>query len=137
MAAHFARHGYATFYAGKYLNQYNGGGAAAAAATPPGWSHWYGLHGNSRYTNFTLSENGRARHYANGEYLTDRLADLVCEFVGNRTAAGGPFLAMVAPPAAHAPFEPARRHRERFGDVELLRTAAFNRPSDGELGEFD
>lgn len=37
-----------------------------------------------------------------------------------------PFLAVVAPPAAHEPFTPAKRHASFFGNVTALRTPNFN-----------
>ena len=40
--------GYATFYAGKYLNQYGAAGAGGLGHVPPGWDLWAGLKGNSR-----------------------------------------------------------------------------------------
>lgn len=126
LPVYFQRRGYQTFYAGKYLNRYT------ANAVPAGWSQWFGLHGNSRYRNFTLTENGVRRSYTNGEYLTDVLADLASQFVRNQTAQE-PFVALVAPPSAHAPFEPAERHSGRFADVPLLQTGSFNRAS-GKLG---
>lgn len=58
--------GYDTFFAGKYLNEY------FSASIPPGWSQWFGLHGNSRYYNFTVTENGKVATYTN-EYFTDYL----------------------------------------------------------------
>ncbi|KXJ04436.1 N-acetylglucosamine-6-sulfatase, partial [Exaiptasia diaphana] len=49
---------YTTFFAGKYLNQYGKKEAGGPQHVPPGWDNWYGLVGNSRYYNYTLSVNG-------------------------------------------------------------------------------
>lgn len=40
---------------------------------PPGYTAWYGLHGNSKYYNYTLNENGVLKNYSDREeeYLTD------------------------------------------------------------------
>lgn len=40
---------------------------------PPGYSDWHGLHGNSKYYNYTLNENGQLKSYGDREedYLTD------------------------------------------------------------------
>lgn len=61
------KRGYRTFYAGKYLNKYEG------HEVPPGYSDWHGLHGNSKYYNYTLNENGQLKSYGDREedYLTD------------------------------------------------------------------
>lgn len=63
------QHGYRTFFAGKYLNEYY------SERVPKGFDSWYGLHGNSIYYNYTLNENGRLKHYQN-IYLTDLLVTL-------------------------------------------------------------
>lgn len=95
--------GYNTFYAGKYLNQVCNqafwcvGGSMMkfehavklinlflfswssqkyrSKDIPPGFTDWYGLHGNSKYYNYTLNENGTLKHFGDQEqeYLTDVL----------------------------------------------------------------
>lgn len=111
--------GYSTFFAGKYLNQYEG------KEVPPGWHEFYGLHGNSRYYNYTLRENEKNVSYSN-VYLTDLLRGKVVNFLKSRTTSSLPFFAMVAPPAPHAPFTPADRHRNAFKEVRAIRTPNFN-----------
>ncbi|XP_065363312.1 N-acetylglucosamine-6-sulfatase-like [Calliphora vicina] len=110
--------GYTNFFAGKYLNQYQG------AEVPAGWQEFYGLHGNSRYYNYTLRENSRNVSYSN-VYLTDLLRTKVLSFL-NSHRKQSPFFAMVAPPAPHAPYTPAKRHRNAFQGVHALRTPNFN-----------
>lgn len=58
------QNGYSTFFAGKYLNEYDGD------EVPPGWSDWFGLVGNSKYYNYLLNENGIVHSYTD-KYLTD------------------------------------------------------------------
>jgi N-acetylglucosamine-6-sulfatase len=75
--------GYETFYAGKYLNEYHG------KAVPPGWDHWAGLIGNSRYYNYTLNMNGKLVEHGNDyvkDYLTDQLGHFAWEFLDNRSS---------------------------------------------------
>jgi N-acetylglucosamine-6-sulfatase len=79
--------GYRTFYAGKYLNEYD------AKEQPPGWSEWAGLKGNSRYRDFLLNENGRLVTYGGDSYLTDVLANKTNEFLARTST---PFFAMVS-----------------------------------------
>ncbi|KAH8402453.1 hypothetical protein KR009_012038, partial [Drosophila setifemur] len=122
-------HGYNTFFAGKYLNQFSG------EEKPPGWSEFHGLIGNSRYYNYTLLENLRKVHYES-TYLTDLLCNRTVDFLRNATQVREengdrqPFFAMVAPPAPHAPFTPAPRHDGVFSDLKALRTPSFNLPKD-------
>uniref|UniRef100_A0A182PNF8 Sulfatase N-terminal domain-containing protein n=1 Tax=Anopheles epiroticus TaxID=199890 RepID=A0A182PNF8_9DIPT len=110
--------GYETFFAGKYLNEY------FSSTVPPGWSQWFGLHGNSRYSNFTVTENGIATKYYT-EYFTDYLNTKTTNFLKNITAEQR-FFAMVAPPAPHAPFTPADRHKDLFPEVKAIKTPNFN-----------
>uniref|UniRef100_A0A8D8MLH6 N-acetylglucosamine-6-sulfatase n=1 Tax=Culex pipiens TaxID=7175 RepID=A0A8D8MLH6_CULPI len=121
VAALLAKSGYSTFYAGKYLNEYH------SDRVPSGWTQWYGLHGNSRYYNYTLNENGQIKFYQD-EYLTDLLKTRTLEFITSIDATKTPFFAMVAPPAPHAPFTAADRHQHLFPDVEALKTKNFNLP---------
>ncbi|KAH8319995.1 hypothetical protein KR074_011007, partial [Drosophila pseudoananassae] len=130
---HLQRRGYTTFFAGKYLNQYPG------SLTPVGWHHFYGLHGNSRYYNYTLRENTYNVHY-DKVYLTDLLRDRAVDFLKLATQSKNksdetdedvrPFFAMITPPAAHAPFTPAPRHNGVFDKINALRTPSFNKPVD-------
>ena len=117
--------GYRNFFAGKYLNQYKG------ANVPPGWHEFYGLHGNSRYYNYTLRENSHNVSYSN-TYLTDLLGTKLIKFL-NSPNITMPFFALVAPPAPHAPYTPAERHRNAYSGVKALRTPNFNKISKGEL----
>ncbi|XP_067635791.1 N-acetylglucosamine-6-sulfatase-like [Eurosta solidaginis] len=111
--------GYETFFAGKYLNEFYG------ERVPHGWTHFYGLHGNSRYYNYTLRENSKNVSYTD-TYLTDLLRDKALGFLKARNRQK-PFFAMIAPPASHAPFTPAERHRGAFANIKALRTPNFNR----------
>ncbi|XP_073828460.1 N-acetylglucosamine-6-sulfatase-like [Musca autumnalis] len=111
--------GYTTFYAGKYLNAYHGG------EVPPGWRHFYGLHGNSVYYNFTLRENDLNVSYSN-VYLTDLLRDKALDFLDNKNK-DVPFLALIAPPAPHQPSTPAERHKGIFKGTKAKRTPSFNK----------
>lgn len=42
---------------------------------PPGWTRWVGLHGNSKYYNYTLSIDGRRTYFGN-HYLTNVLVSI-------------------------------------------------------------
>ncbi|XP_062560664.1 N-acetylglucosamine-6-sulfatase-like [Armigeres subalbatus] len=112
--------GYQTFYAGKYLNEYY------SEVVPPGWDDWHGLHGNSRYYNYTLNENGQKVSFTD-EYLTDVLSNRIVNFISN-IKPGTPFFAMVAPPAPHEPFTAAERHQNMFLNETAPRTMNYNLP---------
>ncbi|XP_077292530.1 N-acetylglucosamine-6-sulfatase-like [Arctopsyche grandis] len=122
---------YKTFYAGKYLNEYGKNKAGGPLHVPLGWNEWRGLIGNSKYYNFTLSHNGDAISYENGEYLTDIITNEALEFMDSEYKMGllDPMLIVLAPPAPHAPFTPALRHRNAFEDLHVKETPNFNIPA--------
>ncbi|KAH8245860.1 hypothetical protein KR038_005883, partial [Drosophila bunnanda] len=122
------QHGYNTFYAGKYMNEYKG------EQVPRGWNEFHGLHGNSRYYNYTLRENANNIYYKT-TYLTDLLSNRTADFLRRASQQAGsedrkPFFAMVAPPAAHQPFTPAPRHAGVFSKTKAVRTPSFNQPTE-------
>ena len=125
--------GYRTMYAGKYLNQYGRPDAGGVSHVPPGWDWWIGLVGNSRYYNYTLSINGKAKHHGDHfatDYLTDVIRRRAISFLDKMYKSqkdDSPFLMMLAPPAAHAPFTPAPENKEKFTNITAPRTEAFNR----------
>ncbi|KAL0867806.1 hypothetical protein ABMA27_008508 [Loxostege sticticalis] len=116
--------GYNTFYAGKYLNQYGVKEAGGPEVVPPGWSEWHGLVGNSVYYNYTMSNNG-VPTYSTDLYLTDVIRDLSISYIENQTESQ-PFLMVLAPPAPHQPFTPARRHEGVYSNVTAVRHPNFN-----------
>ncbi|XP_051174847.1 N-acetylglucosamine-6-sulfatase-like [Leptopilina boulardi] len=122
--------GYRTFYAGKYLNQY-GSETSGGLRKPPGWDHWYALIGNSKYYNYSLSINGTKRKYGNQpeDYLTDVIKQYAIDFI-NIQSNNTPFLMVLAPPAAHSPFNPAPRHNDKYKYIQAKRTLSFNNLED-------
>jgi len=124
--------GYKTMYAGKYLNQYGNSKAGGVAHVPPGWDWWVGLAGNSRYYNYTLSVNGKAKHHGDDyakDYLTDVIRRYSIKFLNTMSQSkdDSPFLMMLAPPACHSPFTPAPQHQKKFSNTTAPRTDVFNR----------
>eukprot|EP00485_Elphidium_margaritaceum_P025151 CAMPEP_0202718666 /NCGR_PEP_ID=MMETSP1385-20130828/124302_1 /ASSEMBLY_ACC=CAM_ASM_000861 /TAXON_ID=933848 /ORGANISM="Elphidium margaritaceum" /LENGTH=75 /DNA_ID=CAMNT_0049381495 /DNA_START=1 /DNA_END=224 /DNA_ORIENTATION=+ len=75
MAVHLHALGYTTFYSGKYLNQYGIPMANGPQHIPPGFDHWYGLIGNSRYYNYSISNNGVLEEHGD-DYAKDYYTDL-------------------------------------------------------------
>ncbi|XP_011315423.1 N-acetylglucosamine-6-sulfatase [Fopius arisanus] len=123
--------GYTTFYAGKYLNEYGSRAAGGAQYVPPGWDWWYGLVGNSKYYDYSLSINGSAKTYGHSpnDYLTDVIKQFAVTFINGRNSNSGPFLMVLAPPAPHEPWTPAARHNDRYKNQKAKRTPNFNSPS--------
>ena len=109
--------GYETFFSGKYLNQYGAPGAGGVEHVPPGWDKWVGLVGNSRYYNYTISNDG-AKEVHGDNYATDYLTDVVknhtINFIRSQANLGKPFFAMASVPACHSPHEPAPQYAFHF-----------------------
>lgn len=134
-ATYLSSVGYKTMYAGKYLNQYGEKHGGGVEHIPPGWDSWAGLVGNSRYYNYTLSNNGKEETHGDNytvDYLTDVIRRKAIKFLDHFTKikSSDPFMMVLSPPACHAPFTPAPQYKERFKDRAAPRTPAFNRNKD-------
>ena len=125
--------GYRTMFCGKYLNSY-GLGDPFPSQVPPGWNEWFALVGNSKYWNYSVSDEGVEVKFGSingaGDYLTDNLARRAVKFI--KTASAKPFFLWISPPAAHTPFAPALRHIGTWGRVPLLHSPAFNASVEGK-----
>lgn len=121
MPAILNAHGYETFFAGKYLNQY------FSKDVPVGYDAFYGLHGNSRYYNYTLNENGNLVHYMDEaeDYLTNVIRNHAMNFLSERNKSK-PFFALLSVPSCHQPFTPEDKYKDRFGNLTIPRTKNFN-----------
>eukprot|EP01147_Barroeca_monosierra_P008980 gene8980-1313_t len=124
LAVHMKAAGYRTLYAGKYLNNYFGD------YIPPGWTDWYGLHGNSRYYNYTMQNNNKTEKHGDKydeDYLTDVLARRALQFL-NETShdAQHPFLLWIGTPSAHASFTPAPQYVDSVTEIKAPRTPNYN-----------
>ncbi|KAG8137789.1 hypothetical protein E2320_003736 [Naja naja] len=98
--------GYQTFFAGKYLNEEK----------------------NSKYYNYTLSVNGKARRHGMNysmDYLTDVLANMSLDFLEYKSSFE-PFFMMIATPAPHSPWIAAPQYKKSFENVSAPRNSNFN-----------
>ncbi|XP_033752610.1 N-acetylglucosamine-6-sulfatase-like [Pecten maximus] len=120
--------GYTTFFAGKYLNRYGNKHAGGVKHVPPGWTHWNGLVGNSKYYNYSLSVDGVEEKHGDDydkDYFTDVINRKATAFLNS--APHAPFFMMLATPSAHAPFTPAPQYRDHFSQVRAPRNGSFNK----------
>ncbi|XP_015208811.2 N-acetylglucosamine-6-sulfatase isoform X1 [Lepisosteus oculatus] len=119
---------YQTFFAGKYLNEYGNSEAGGIDHVPPGWDHWFGLEKNSKYYNYTLSVNGKARKHGENyskDYLTDVLANASLNFLEYKSSSR-PFFLMISTPAPHSPWTAAPQYEKSFAGVRAPREANFD-----------
>ncbi|EDQ91111.1 uncharacterized protein MONBRDRAFT_849, partial [Monosiga brevicollis MX1] len=142
-ATHLHDAGYYTSYAGKYLNDYALPGSPncthetpeACAAIPPGWDRWLGLFGNSKYYNYTVSDDGvpvdHGDDYTN-DYFPDLVANRTIGFIyeAARVAPDRPILAVNAWPTPHGPHPPAPWAAGRYAGYQAPRTPSYNASSE-------
>ncbi|XP_014217963.1 N-acetylglucosamine-6-sulfatase-like, partial [Copidosoma floridanum] len=85
--------------------------AGGVSRIPPGWDKWYGLVGNSKYYDYSLSVDGVEKKYrtSSNDYLTDVIKNFALDYISSQKK-DQPFLMVLAPPAPHEPFVPAARH---------------------------
>jgi len=120
--------GYQTLYAGKYMNMYGLPEAGGTEQVPVGWDSWYGLVGNSKFYNYTLSVNGVAEKHGDNyedDYFTDLVHRRALEFLDNRDESK-PLLMVLGTPASHAPFTPAPQYANEFADMKAPRIPSYN-----------
>lgn len=135
-ATHLKKAGYKTGYVGKYLNQYGlKKSPGGPAHIPPGWDHWFGLVGNSKYYNYNVSNNGVSEHHG-GDYATDYFTDLIknnsVQFLKQtmKESPSSPFLLVAATPAPHGPFTPAPQYSHVYDGKLAPRTPNWNHHSE-------
>ncbi|XP_062862609.1 N-acetylglucosamine-6-sulfatase [Trichomycterus rosablanca] len=119
---------YQTFFAGKYMNEYGSKEAGGVEHVPPGWVHWSALEKNSKYYNYTLSENGHAQKHGQNyseDYLTDVLANKSIDFLQSKSNYW-PFFMMISTPAPHSPWTAAPQYENQFSNIKAQRDPSFN-----------
>ncbi|XP_064385928.1 N-acetylglucosamine-6-sulfatase-like [Halichondria panicea] len=119
--------GYKTGFFGKYLNNY---GLPASGVgpehIPPGWSTWFGLIGNSKYYDYSVSNNGvleKHGHSYEKDYFTDLVRNHSVQFI--KASTDSPFFAYIATPAPHRDAEPAPQYANVFKGKVAPRTASY------------
>eukprot|EP00756_Hemistasia_phaeocysticola_P012800 Hpha_TRINITY_DN1522_c0_g1::TRINITY_DN1522_c0_g1_i1::g.57137::m.57137/K01137/GNS; N-acetylglucosamine-6-sulfatase len=120
---------YQTFYAGKYLNNYGQKSVGGTARIPPGWDQWYGLVGNSKYYDYTVSNQGVAEKHGSDyatDYFTDRVANRSLAFLEEQLEASKPFFMMLGTPASHGPNTPAPQYSETYAGMRAPRLPSYN-----------
>ena len=114
--------GYRTGFFGKYLDSYQSG--ALSGYVPPGWDRWMAFV-HSGFFDYGLTIDGEVKRFGSSpaDYSTDVLAERTDAFI-RRT--GGPFFAIFAPAAPHAPATPAPTDAGLFSDLPAWSPPSFN-----------
>ena len=128
VATYMQAAGYATHFAGKYLNDYGDPSVGGVAHVPKGWTNWQGLVGNSVYYHYTLSDNGVAERHA-----ADPAADYLPAVILNKTfafidaaPAGAPLFMVMSTPSCHGPQDAEPQYQGAFEGRGAPRTPAFH-----------
>ncbi len=107
--------GYETAFIGKW---HMGG---AHDDPRPGFDHWISFRGQGNYLppgpRYTLNVNGE-RVKQKG-YITDELTDYAIDWLETQSEADEPFFLYLSHKAVHSNFTPAKRHEDRYKDVDL------------------
>jgi N-acetylglucosamine-6-sulfatase len=72
--------------------------------------------------------NNTRRHFGHkdSDYLTTVIGQLASEFLANNVLRNRPFLAVLAPPAPHAPYIPEAQYMQDYSNLSVPRTDAYN-----------
>ncbi len=85
----------------------------------PGFDHWVSFAGQGRYLDPTLNINNRHQTFTG--YTTDVLTDQALAWLERGRDADQPFFLYLSFKAVHYPFQPAERHRGRYGQAAVKR----------------
>jgi N-acetylglucosamine-6-sulfatase len=114
--------GYSTFYAGKFLNGYQG-----TTHVPPGWDTWYAFSDRRpNETSYTVNENGTLKTYSQAQqhetyYLRDRTEGFI-----HSHAEKGPWFAWVSTHAPHPPITVAPEFQNSYDNVQMPKPPSYN-----------
>jgi N-acetylglucosamine-6-sulfatase len=86
-------------------------------APRPGFDHWASFKGQGTYFNPILNINDNRRQFEG--YTTDVLTDQALEWLEDGRDNSRPFFLYLSFKAVHYPFQPAKRHRGRYGKAEV------------------
>ena len=85
----------------------------------PGFDHWVSFAGQGRYFDPTLNINNKRQTFKG--YTTDVLTDQALSWLDKGRDTDQPFFLYLSFKAVHYPFQPAERHRGRYGQAAVKR----------------
>lgn len=95
---------------------------------PVGYDEFYGLHGNSKYYNYSLTANGEIEKHGDDpdeDYYPIVIRKQAKEFLSKQTKEK-PFMAMISMPSCHEPFTPEEKYKDSLANLTAPRSASFN-----------
>lgn len=106
------RQGYATGFFGKW---HMGGDSDEPR---PGFNQWVSFKGQGVYYNPELNINGKRVKYSDSAYVTEVLTDLSIDWL-KKQKKDQPFFMYLSHKAVHAEFQPAKRDKGRYSDIQI------------------
>lgn len=88
-------------------------------APQPGFNKWVSFKGQGVYYNPVFNIDGKEVKQPEGSYTTDLLTDYALDFIKNRDK-NKPFFVYLSHKGVHAEFEPAKRHKGIYKDMEIV-----------------
>ncbi|CAN5887440.1 hypothetical protein BH24BAC1_BH24BAC1_41550 [soil metagenome] len=90
----------------------------------PGFHHWESFRGQGVYYNPTLNINGKTVAYQDSTYITDLLTDHAVNWLKGRKK-DQPFFLYLSHKAVHAEFQPAKRDKGRYKNIQIQYPASM------------
>ncbi|NMM48354.1 sulfatase family protein [Marinigracilibium pacificum] len=91
-----------------------------------GFDKWVSFKGQGKYYSPLLNIDGERVQYSDSSYLTDILTDLSLEFLQEQKGNENPFFLYLSHWGVHSPFEPAKRHENKYGDAQVVYPKSFS-----------
>jgi N-acetylglucosamine-6-sulfatase len=85
----------------------------------PGFDYWASFKGQGEYLDPVLNVNGKRQGFQG--YTTDVLTDQALQWLKTGRDASRPFFLYLSHKAVHYPFEPAKRHADRYARSRIKR----------------
>lgn len=117
--------GYKTAFFGKWHMGNDSG------APQPGFDHWEGFRGQGEYWNPRINTNGLWVQYEDSIYVTDLLTEHAIDFMEKQRADNKQFFVYLSHKGVHDNFSPAKRHKGRYQNEELVLPSSYNTPKYG------
>ena len=84
----------------------------------PGFNHWESFRGQGVYYNPTFNINGKQVSYKDSAYIADLLTDHAINWMKHQDKQK-PFFLYLSHKGVHAEFQPAKRHRGRYKNMQI------------------
>lgn len=85
----------------------------------PGFDYWLSFQGQGVYYSPMFNINGKRVQQPDSSYISDLLTDHAIQWL-DKTNKKKPFFLYLSHKGVHAEFQPAKRHRGKYADIEIV-----------------